>query len=75
MNKGHPVRGALTGLLFGGFLTLFLLTIGVVPLDSILVIVLPVAFLLAGIGLGIGAPFKRDRAIDAASSAGSTSTP
>lgn len=68
MNKGHPVRGALTGLLFGGFLTLFLLTIGVVPLDSILVIVLPVVVLLAGIGLGIGAPFKRGRAIDSESS-------
>lgn len=72
MNKAHPVRGALTGLLFGGFLTLFLLTIGVVPLDSILVIVLPVVFLLAGIGLGVGAPFKRDRAIDPASSVSST---
>lgn len=59
--KGRPVRGAVCGLLFGLFLSLFLLTVGVLPLDSILVVVVPVLFLVAGILLGVAAPFKRDR--------------
>lgn len=59
--KGRPVRGAVCGLLFGFFLSLFLLTFGVLPLDSILVVVLPVLFLVAGIALGAAAPFKRNR--------------
>ncbi len=59
--KGRPVRGAVCGLLFGLSLALFLLTTGVVPLDSILLIVLPILFLVAGIALGVGAPLKRSR--------------
>lgn len=59
--KGHPVRGGVCGLLFGFFLSVFLLTIGVVPLDSILVIVLPLAFAAVGVALGVAAPFKRSR--------------
>jgi hypothetical protein len=59
--KGRPVRGGVCGLLFGLSLTLFLLTTGVLPLDSILIIVLPVVILLAGVVLGIAAPLKRSR--------------
>ena len=59
--KGRPLRGAVCGFLFGFFLSVFLLTIGVLPLDSILVIVLPVLFLVLGVLLGVAAPFKRDR--------------
>lgn len=59
--KGRPVRGAACGLLFGLSLALFLLTIGVLPLDSILLAVLPILFLVAGLLLGLTAPFKRDR--------------
>ncbi len=59
--KGRPVRGAVCGLLFGLFLTVFLLSVGVLPLDSILVVVLPVLLLVVGVGLGAAAPFKRDR--------------
>jgi hypothetical protein len=59
--KGRPVRGAVCGLLFGLFLSLFLLTFGVLATDSILLAVLPVLFLLVGIALGVAPPFKRDR--------------
>ncbi len=59
--RGSPLRGAVSGLLFGVFLALFLLTIGVVPLDSILLLILPVLLLAGGIALGLSAPFKRSR--------------
>ncbi len=59
--KGRPLRGALSGFFFGLFLSLLLLTIGAVALDSILLIVFPIAFLLLGIVLAAAAPFKRDR--------------
>jgi hypothetical protein len=59
--KGRPLRGIVCGLLFGLSLSLLLLTTGVIPLDSILLVVLPVLFLLVGIGLAAAAPFKRSR--------------
>ncbi|MGQ0832554.1 MAG: hypothetical protein ACT4OV_12845 [Microthrixaceae bacterium] len=59
--KGRPVRGGVCGLLFGLSLALFLLTTGVLPLDSVLLIVLPLVLLVAGVVLGIAAPLKRSR--------------
>ncbi len=59
--KGHPVRGALSGFVFGFALALFLVTTGMLALDSVLILVLPVLFLIVGIGLAAAAPFKRDR--------------
>jgi len=37
------------------------LTLGVLPLDSVVVVVLPVVVLLLGEVLGLAAPFGRDR--------------
>jgi hypothetical protein len=59
--KGRPLRGIVFGLLFGLSLSLLLLTTGVIPLDSILLVVIPIVFLLVGIGLAAAAPFKRSR--------------
>jgi hypothetical protein len=59
--KGRPVLGAVSGLVFGASLSLFLLTIGAVPLDSIVLVVIPALCLVFGIVVGAVAPFKRDR--------------
>jgi hypothetical protein len=59
--KGHPFLGAVCGFLFGLFLAGFLLSIGVLATDSVLHLVLPILFLLVGIGLAAAAPFKRSR--------------
>jgi hypothetical protein len=44
--RGRPVLGAFSGFFFGLFLSLTLLAFGIVPLDSILVTLLPVLGLL-----------------------------
>lgn len=54
--KGHPVRGAIAGLFFGIFTGLSALVFGVVALDSVLLVVLPVLFLILGIIWGKLAP-------------------
>lgn len=54
--RGKPVRGAIFGTLFGLFLGLDLLLLGVVPSDSAAITVLPVLGLLGGLALGITAP-------------------
>ena len=54
--RGHPVLGAFAGFFFGLFLGLTLLVFTVVRLDSILLVILPVAFLLLGILWGLWAP-------------------
>jgi hypothetical protein len=59
--KGRPLRGIVCGFLFGLFLALLLLTLGVVPLDNIAIAVFPIAFLLVGLILAAVAPFKRSR--------------
>jgi hypothetical protein len=46
------------GLLFGLFLGFDLALMGVVPLESPLLVALPVVFLLVGIGLGMSAPLR-----------------
>jgi hypothetical protein len=48
MKRGHPVLGAVMGLLFGLSLALTLLVFGVFALDSILLLVLPVLLLVLG---------------------------
>ncbi len=57
--RGHPVRGAVFGLLFGLFVMLDLLLIGTIKLDSVMVYVVPVLGLLLGTGLGAWAPIRR----------------
>ncbi len=58
---GHPIRGAIFGLLFGLFLTLDLALLGTLPIDSVLLYVVPVLGLIAGAGLGSWAPVRPTR--------------
>jgi hypothetical protein len=53
---GHPVLGAVAGFFFGLFLGTTLLLLGVLPLSSPLLVLLPVAGLLLGIAWGLWAP-------------------
>jgi hypothetical protein len=53
---GHPVLGAFAGFFFGLFLGTTLLLLGVLPLNSPLLVLLPVAGLLLGIAWGLWAP-------------------
>ncbi len=55
--RGRPFRGALSGLLFGGFLGADLFVFGVVPLDSAVLTLAPVLGLAVGLVLGFTAPF------------------
>jgi hypothetical protein len=57
-NNGHPLIGAITGLLFGLFLAIDLLLLGAFRLDNALVILLPVLSLIVGIAAGLFAPLK-----------------
>lgn len=50
--------GAIFGLLFGIFLTVDLLLLGTFPLDSAMVLALPLVSLIAGVILGVAAPLR-----------------
>ena len=54
--KGHPILGVIAGFLFGDFLALLLLGMGVLATDSILLIVLPIAGLVLGLALAAADP-------------------
>jgi len=56
--RGRPVLGAIAGFIFGLALALDLLLAGTIPLDSALVVLLPVIFLVVGIAVGIFAPLR-----------------
>ena len=56
--QGRPVGGAIWGFLFGIFLTFALLQMSVFPLDSNLVVVLPILLLILGGVWGYFAPLK-----------------
>jgi hypothetical protein len=56
--RGRPVLGGLAGFFFGLFLAADLLMLSVFALDSVLVLVLPVLFLVVGVVLGITAPLR-----------------
>ncbi len=56
-----PRLGIVCGLLFGLSVAVLLLTTGVIPLDSVLLVALPVLFLLVGAGLAAVARFQRGR--------------
>ena len=64
--KGRPILGAISGLLFGLFLSILLTVYAAVPLDSVLYFVLVPAGLVVGLFLGITGPFRRARAAGAA---------
>ena len=57
--KGRPFLGAISGLIFGLGLALLLLGLGALPLESILITILPPAGLLFGLVLGLWAPAGR----------------
>lgn len=73
--KGRPVLGAVMGLFFGLFVGLDLFMFGIVALDSVVITVLLVAGLLAGIALGLTAPFgaRQDRTATNVSAPGAAS--
>lgn len=56
MRSGHPILGSVAGLVFGLSLAVTLLVFGVLPLDSIIVAILPVAGLVLGLIWGKVAP-------------------
>jgi hypothetical protein len=64
--RGRPVLGAISGLIFGGFLTIDLQIMNVWKLSTVSEIVLPLAGLALGLALGLtGAiprPGRSDRA-------------
>ena len=62
MRRTHPVLGGFAGFLLGLSLDITLLVFTVVRLDSILLVILPVALLLLGILWGMWAPFGRSAA-------------
>jgi hypothetical protein len=57
--RGRPVLGAFAGFFFGLFLSIVLLTTGVIALDSILLIVFPILFLALGIAWAFWAPLGK----------------
>lgn len=59
--RGRPLLGAVAGFFFGAFLAYDLILFEVVVSDNPVVVVLPLVFLLAGVGLGLWAPLARRR--------------
>ena len=60
--RGHPILGAVSGLLFGIFLTADLFMLRVIHLTTAPLILIPVLGLAAGILLGLFPPLRRGRA-------------
>lgn len=60
-SRGRPVLGLISGLLFGIFVAVDLLLVGVVPLDSVALYIIPAAGLVGGLGLGWWAPVRLTR--------------
>lgn len=65
--QGRPLLGAISGLLFGLFLSITLTVYAAVPLNSVMYYVLCAAGLVLGILLGITGPIGRKRKRTAAS--------
>ena len=59
--KGHPILGAISGLLFGLFLSVTLTVYASVPFDSVIYIILLAAGLVVGVAMGWTGPFRRHR--------------
>ena len=56
--RGRPVAGAIAGLFFGLFLTFALLQMSMFPLDSNLVVIIPIVMLILGGLNGYFAPLR-----------------
>lgn len=59
--RGRPILGAVTGFFTGLFLGLTLLAFGVIPLDSILLTLLPVIGLVVVFAVAMWAPIGGKR--------------
>ena len=57
--RGRPVLGAIAGLFFGIFISFDLFVLGVLPLESNVLAVIPLLGLIAGVVLGITSPLGR----------------
>ena len=57
--KGRPILGAISGFFFGLFLGITLLSFGVLPLNSILLTIVPLVGIVLGVVLGFTAPLPR----------------
>jgi len=57
--SGRPVLGVVSGLFFGLFLAVMLQQFGVLPLDTLSVVGLPVVGIVLGLILAATAPFGR----------------
>lgn len=57
--NGRPVLGFISGLLFGLFLALVLQQFGIMPLNTLSVIGLPVIGIILGLGMAAWAPFGK----------------
>lgn len=57
--RGRPVRGAIAGLFFGLFISLDLVVLGVMPLETDVLAFIPILGLVAGVVLGLTAPLRR----------------
>lgn len=68
--RGRPVLGAISGLLFGVAVALFLQQAGVRPIDNLSFFGLPLLGLALGLGLALWAPLGRGRVAPAAGAAG-----
>lgn len=60
--RGHPILGAVSGFLFGIFLTADLFMLKVIHLDTVPLVLIPLLGLVAGILLGLFPPLRRGRA-------------
>lgn len=69
--RGRPVLGAIVGFFTGLFLALALLFNGVIPLESNLLVILPIAGLVLNFALAMwfSIPTKKSRAAETAASA------
>ena len=67
--RGRPVLGGISGFFFGLFLGITLLSLGILPLDSILLTLLPIIGLALGLVLAFTAPLGRSRDSGSASAA------
>lgn len=57
--NGRPVLGFISGLLFGLFLALVLQQFGIMPLNTLSLIGLPVIGIILGLGMAAWAPFGK----------------
>jgi hypothetical protein len=71
-HRGRPVLGAVAGFFFGIFIALDLVVFGVMPLHADALAFMPLLGLVAGLFMGLKAPFARRGSKQAMSSQAAT---